>query len=133
MDAPFYGDAASPCAPGPLDGLWEYEVLELFLLFEGGGYLELECGPHGHWLSLWFTRIRVPQSCPLPADVAICIEGRQWYARMRFPMVASRGRLIGGNACAIRGRGANRRFSSHVALPGEEPDFHQPERFVIWA
>jgi hypothetical protein len=52
IDAPFHGDASPSSAAGPTPGLWDFEVVELFLLGAGDRYLELEFGPHGHWLAL---------------------------------------------------------------------------------
>ena len=41
-----------------VDGLWEYDVIELFLVGPGHQYLELELGAGGHWLLLSFDSIR---------------------------------------------------------------------------
>jgi len=43
VDAPLYNDPKSPTAqPGPVDGLWDYEVVEVFLLGSEQRYLEVE-------------------------------------------------------------------------------------------
>ena len=52
VDAPFHGDPAPPGVPGSCDGLWEFEVAELFLLGAEQHYLEIELGPFGHYLAL---------------------------------------------------------------------------------
>eukprot|EP00911_Craspedida_sp_UC1_P002406 UC1_evm1s1797 len=57
IDAPFKND---PPAPSPLiaasgescPGLWDYEVVECFILGEDETYLELEFCPHGQHLVL---------------------------------------------------------------------------------
>ena len=52
IDSPFYDDVPPQEPPGSTWALWEYEVVELFLVDESGSYLELEFGPHGHFLAL---------------------------------------------------------------------------------
>ena len=53
IDAPFHGDAAPPgmVHGGAYDGLWEFEVVELFIVHDANNeqceYLELELSPHG--------------------------------------------------------------------------------------
>ena len=52
VQAKFYNDARPDAQPGYLMGLWDYEVVELFLLnSQTEEYLELEFGPHGHYLA----------------------------------------------------------------------------------
>ena len=53
VEAPFTGDAVPPAPRGRTDRLWEHEVVEVFLASEAAAaarYLEIELGPHGHWL-----------------------------------------------------------------------------------
>ena len=52
--APFMDNPAPSEAQGRLWGLWEYEVLELFIAGADNEYLELEFGPHSHHLALYF-------------------------------------------------------------------------------
>ncbi len=53
MEGPFMDD---PEPPHQLSGicanLWDYEVIELFFANGKEHYLEVEVGPHGHWLVL---------------------------------------------------------------------------------
>ena len=61
VDAPYHGNPEPPCDPGPTDGLWNYGVVELFLVGpeeERRAYTEIELGPHGHHLVL---RLKLPQ------------------------------------------------------------------------
>lgn len=52
VQARFYDDTRPDADPGYLMGLWDYEVVELFLLnSQTEEYLELEFGPHGHYLA----------------------------------------------------------------------------------
>lgn len=43
---------------GFFDGLWDYDVFELFAAGQDGRYLEIEVGPGGHWLVYWFSSYR---------------------------------------------------------------------------
>ena len=47
IDAPYHNDPAPSAPPGSLWGLWEFEVVEVFIVGDGGRYLEAEFGPHG--------------------------------------------------------------------------------------
>ena len=51
IDAPFYDHQPPPADPGFFDGLWNYDVVEVFFgRGPFGGYIEVEFGPHGHYL-----------------------------------------------------------------------------------
>ena len=52
LRAPFHGDPAPALPPGPCWGLWDYEVVELFIVGKSDAYTEIELGPHGHHLVL---------------------------------------------------------------------------------
>ena len=52
--APFLGNQPPDAPRGRLWGLWEYEVLELFIAGANDEYLELEFGPFEHHLALYF-------------------------------------------------------------------------------
>lgn len=129
--ARYYGDPAPIHAPGQTDGLWNYEVVELFVANEDGEYLEIEIGPHGNYLALYFSGIRnlVRRDIALFCQTTIC--GSQWkgmaHANQCFlPLNISR-----ANAYAIHGQGTSRRFLAASPLPGNRPDFHQPHFFTL--
>jgi len=130
VDASFHGDPAPPAPPGRTDGLWNYEVVELFLANEAGHYLELEFGPHSHFLALQFDGIRqlVRQQPPLSYRAAIM--GRRWQGWATVPLAGLPTDLTLANAFAIHGLGCERRYLAACPLPGPRPDFHQPHRFV---
>lgn len=130
IEAVLHGDPLPPGAPGPTDGLWDYEVVELFLLAADGTYFEFELGPAGHWLALYLSGIRQPGACPLPQHVGTQRAEGRWLGSARFPTGAFPSPFLAGNACAIHGQGAQRRYASSAPLPGGEPDFHQPARFL---
>lgn len=129
LGAPYYRDPAPAGPPGPTDGLWEHEVVELFIAGSGSAYLEIELGPHGHHLVLQLSDIRVPSATCLPIEYTAQIEGDRWMGRALIPMKLLPAGPYGINATAIHGQDANRRYSSMCVLPGPRPDFHQPGHF----
>ena len=129
IEAPFHGDSAPDALAGAVWGLWEFEVVELFLVGADGRYLEAEFGPHGHHLVLQLAGPReiVAQELPVVYTAEIA-EGRwRGEAHIEAPLVPWP--IARVNAFAIHGDGAARRYLAHAALPGPKPDFHQPDRF----
>ncbi len=129
VTAPFYGDPPPPGSGGEMPGLWEYEVVELFLLGAHGHYLEIELGPHGHYLIFSLTAIRKIDKNLHPCQCLTTISGSHWQCTLsmatdQFPLPFSH-----ANAYAIHGQGAARRYLAAFAVPGEKPDFHQPRFF----
>lgn len=130
VDAPFHDDPAPAGAPGPCAGLWEFEVVELFLAGSGPAYLEVELGPHGHHLVLQLGGVRRVLAQGLPLDYRAERLGSRWRGRARLPAAWLPPGPLRGNAYAIHGRGEARRYLAAHAVPGAAPDFHQPERFA---
>ncbi|HEX6204124.1 MAG TPA: hypothetical protein VF100_14075 [Thermoanaerobaculia bacterium] len=133
VDARFHGDPPPPGPPGPTPGLWEHEVVELFVAGPGSDdvveYLEVELSPHGHHLVLRLRGVRRPVAEGLPLDFRAVIEGGRWRGEARVPRSWLPPPPHRAAAFAIHGSGAARRYLASVALPGERPDFHQPGRF----
>jgi hypothetical protein len=129
VDAPFHSDPPPPGPPGPTDGLWEHEVVELFVAGPGPRYVEIELGPHGHHLVLRLDGVRNAVARCLPLAFAARISGDRWHGEALIP----RSWLPAGphrvNAYAIHGVGSGRRYLAATPLPGPKPDFHQPDRF----
>lgn len=143
VEAPFAGDAAPSAPKGRTDRLWEHEVVEVFLASEAAAaarYLEIELGPHGHWLGLGLDGYR----CRVADDVAVAhvatIESAAGRWRGRAVIAADEVRRVMGpgwrvgalNAYAIRG--AARRHDAafpapRAVYPG--PDFHRLEHFAV--
>lgn len=138
-DAPFHGDPA-PAAPmsGALrstEGLWNHEVVELFIASEASlgsarpSYLEIELGPHGHHLLLRFEGVRRRVGTVEPLASSARISGNRWWGEM----VIARPDLPPGpwigNAYAIHGVGEGRRYLAADPVPGKRPDFHRLECF----
>lgn len=133
VDAPFHGDPPPPGPPGPTPGLWEYEVVEVFIAGgpEGTDYLEIELSPHGHHLVLRLNGVRNPVEEELPLDYTAHLDrhARRWRGEARVPAAWLPPPPHRINAFAIHGEGSGRRYLAWHALPGDEPDFHQPRRF----
>ena len=129
VDAPFHGDPPPTDAPGSTWELWEYEVVELFLVRDDGSYLEIEIGPHGHHLVLELSAPRQIQARHLPATLVVERRGARWSAKAHIQVQCPLASVVQANAFAIHGAGDARRFLAAFPLPGPRPDFHQPGRF----
>jgi len=129
VDAPFHDDPAPAGPPGASPGLWDFEVVELFVLAEPDHYLEIELGPHGHhWvLELRGRRQRVREGLPIQYQ-ARRARGR-WTGRATVPRAYLPPKVLRGNGYAIHGLGAERRYLAHFPVPGPAPDFHRLECF----
>jgi hypothetical protein len=129
IDAPLHGDPAPGTPPGRCDGLWDFEVVELFLVGPGDRYLELEFGPGGHWLALELNGVRRIAHHDVPITYSVTHEGAGWCGRASI----ARGRLpdpiLSWNAFAIHGSGDRRRYLAASPVPGDEPDFHRIDAF----
>ncbi|MCA9689160.1 MAG: hypothetical protein KC636_06085 [Myxococcales bacterium] len=126
IDAPLHRDPPPPAPIGATPGLWEFEVVELFLLGAGARYLELEFGPSGHWLALTLCGPRNvidhPAAIEFPRPAVL---HDRWQGRARVPRAALPEGLSRWNAHAIHGQGAARRYLSAIPAGGLRPDFHQ--------
>lgn len=127
VDAPFWGDPPPASPAGPTEGLWSYEVVELFIGGEGE-YFELELGPHGHHLLLRFRQIRESFERGRPIEYHTEIRGNRWVGLARVPLEALPAPPHAFNLAAIHGVG-ERRYLSAVTLDGDRPNFHQPQHF----
>jgi hypothetical protein len=130
IDATFHGDP-SPCAPtGSTDRLWEHEVVELFLLGDDDHYLELEFGPHGHYLALSLHRERQVTARGARLRFAAVRANGRWSGRAHVPARLLPDHVRAFNAYAMHGQGNARRHLAAHPLSGSEPDFHQLASFA---
>ena len=129
VSAPFHDDPPPLSPAGSTDGLWNYEVIELFLFGDGEHYLELELGPHGHHLILLLAGVRQVIQCIESADYSAEVEPdrRRWRGHLRLPVHLIPNDTSRMNAHALHGAGATRRYLSAYPSPGARPDFHQRE------
>jgi len=130
VEAPYHSDPAPPEPAGSRDRLWELEVVELFLLGAGERYLEVELGPHGHYLVLELDGVRRVQRQGVAIEYRAAIQGGRWTGRARLPAELLPPGLRAWNAYAIHGQGAARRYLAAHAVRGAAPDFHRLECFA---
>lgn len=131
IDAPFYGDPGPPdSAIGPTPMLWEHEVVEVFISGLDDRYTEIEMAPSGHHLVIQLRGVRNAVAELLPLDFEARVRANRWrgVARIERSLLPDSPWRI--NAAAIHGSGADRAYLSCAALPGNAPDFHQPDRFL---
>lgn len=127
IEAPFHGDPPPPGPPGDTPGLWNFEVVELFVFGDDGRYLELEFGPHGHHLVLELHGVRrVVRQVPALEYACAVSEGR-WRGVASVPIDLLPVGAARWNAHAIHGTGEGRRHLSAIPAGGARPDFHRPE------
>jgi len=127
-----HGDPAPAQPAGQTDGLWGYEVVELFLANDDGHYLELEFGPYGHYLALRFSGIRQIDSRDIAISYQTEITVQCWRGTAQVPAACLPAQLTRANAYAMHGQGQERRYLAAFAVPGPRPDFHQPQFFQPW-
>lgn len=130
VEAPFYDDPPPSGTAVEKNGLWNYEVVELFLLARDGSYLEIEIGPHGHYLILALRTVRQVIGRRTPVHCATRITGNRRQGFLTLIPDAALLPFTHANGYAIHGQGPNRRHLAAAAVPGEHPDFHQPTRFI---
>ena len=123
IDSPFYDDVPPQEPPGSTWALWEYEVVELFLVDESGSYLELEFGPHGHFLALRLVAPREMASTHLKLDYRSQIAGNRWFGEAFVAPEHLPNNLSRWNAFAISGTGSARQYLAWARLPAFRQTF----------
>lgn len=131
IDASFAHDPAPTSPPGRCWKLWEHEVVELFLLGDQERYLELELGPHQHWLALELKGPRQIVDESLELEVSFWRDDLRWGAGLHIPQALLPPGVRRVNAYAISGRGSTRRHNAWAPVPGPAPDFHRLECFGL--
>jgi len=139
VDAPYFGDPAPRGPIGPVDGLWEYEVSELFIADAADHYLEIELSPHGHHLVLELKGVRHVVRARLPIEYSVYVEAVEeasegvkgrYRGLARVPRAYLPARPLRANAYLIHGSGPARAYLAHSPPLGETPDFHRLACFV---
>ncbi len=132
IDAPFFDDPPPPADGQPRtarDGLWEHEVVELFIGAAEGGkarhYTELEFGPHGHALGLRFEgyRVRVARFEVAFEVLSLDRGARRWRGEARVPRALLPPPPWRMNAFAMHGD-PRIHLAAFPAPEGLSPDFH---------
>ncbi len=130
VEAPFYDDPAPDAPPGPTPALWNFEVVELMLLGAEEKYLELEFGPHGHYLALQLAGRRAVQQSGMELSYRSEVRRGRFRAQASFPRTWLPMGCDRVNAFAMHGCGDARRFLAFRGAPGTAPDFHRLELFA---
>jgi hypothetical protein len=130
IEAPFHGDPPPAVAPGSCPKLWEHEVVEVFLLGQHENYLELEFGPHGHYLVLQLSGRRQLVRQGMPLAYTAHVTSSRFLGHACVPLAWLPPAVSAVNAYAIHGRGAARRYETHRPCGGLVPDFHRLETFA---
>ena len=131
IDAPLYNDPKPVNEPGPTRDLWNYEVVEVFLVGDDDQYLELEFGPHGHYLMLWLSEPRKVVERTLSCRYTASRSDTRWRGEVHLARAHAPSHIHRYNAFAISGTGTSRRYLAWHPMPGDKPDFHQPKRFPL--
>src|SRR5688500_4801168 len=102
---------------------------------EKGHYLEVEVGPHGHWLVLLFDGFRncVKTGEEIELDVINRIVFDTWVCDVEIPLAYVPANITRFNAYALHGEGDERHYEAlGPVLDGslKKPDFHRKEYFV---
>ncbi|KHN83555.1 UPF0462 protein C4orf33 -like protein [Toxocara canis] len=123
-----------PLAYFPAGKLWNYEVIELFFANAKKQYLEVEVGPHGHWLCILHDGIRRPFNTgeELQLEVQNMFVGSTWRCVFEIPLAYFPAGVQTFNAYGIHGSGENRFYEAFTPVTDgsyEAPDFHRLEFF----
>jgi len=137
VDAPYFRDLPPAAPPGSTEGLWNHEVVEIFLVEEGSlddspRYTEIELGPHGHFLILTFRGVRRRAAVVQPVTYRRGVEGTRWWGVLTVQESAMPASPYRVNAFAIHGPTGGRKHFAYRPVPGTAPDFHQPGAFPAW-
>jgi hypothetical protein len=129
FDGPLMPGQPPPHKPGRLWGLWNYDVLECFIVGPGQTYIELEVGPHGHYLALKLDGPRQITDDNVPVEVEWTeVSNGRWSACMRVARRHLPQRPWRINAFAVHGR-EPRQYLAATPVAGDHPDFHRIHLF----
>jgi len=133
--APFHADAPPAGPPRAVDGLWEHEVVEVFVAAAQGDaetwrYTEIELSPWGHHLVLQLHGVRRRVAERLPLRFRARRRGGSWCGAASIDLALLPPLPWRVAAFALHGARDARRYLSAPPLPGSRPDFHQPHRFL---
>jgi hypothetical protein len=131
VSAPYHGDPAPDAPAGALDGLWDYEVVELFVLGPDAVYTEIEVGPHGHHLVLTLKGARQWTGRCLPLTWAVHRTEERWTGKATLARDLLPDPPWVVNAYAIHGTGEQRRYLAMTPVPRPQPDYQRIEAFEV--
>jgi hypothetical protein len=143
VKAPYYNNTGPDVEPGYADALWNYEVVEVFLLGPNEKYLEIELGPKGHYLTYFLEGIRnmTNNSLPITYTAEINEDESAWSGSALIPIEYLPEGVNSFNAYAIHnldvtaenGEEGDRRYMALFPVNATDeatgPDFHRLEYF----
>lgn len=115
-------------------GLWEYDVVEVFLRPVGAKhYYEFQLSPLGQAFELEISEPRkkwdASYRSQFKGEVKILGE-KEWTASFEIPLKAiGDAQSYEGNFCAILGSPQTRTYWSAFLPKTDQPDYHQPQHF----
>ena len=137
VEAPFFDDPKLPegTPEGFVNGLWNYEVVEIFFLGPNQTYLEIELGPRGHYLLFYLQGVLNVTNSTLRFDnyvAQISEDGKRWKGETFVPFDYLPPGVKWFNAYAIHKSGPSRVYMSLFPVATQayaEPNFHRLEFF----
>lgn len=138
VSSPFYNNPHLPDMtdrPGTMDKLYNYEVVEVFLLGENDHYLEVELGPKGQYLVLELKGYRNVTRYPIALPhYQSKVSGRRWTGTALIPKDILPAKISRINCYAIYGTEPKRTYLALSPAPSNNPnytapDFHRLELF----
>ncbi|PAV73389.1 hypothetical protein WR25_19153 [Diploscapter pachys] len=134
FDAPLFDDPEPSEPPGITPGLWDHEVMEFFFANNQDQYLEVEVGPHGHWICLLFDGQRkcFNNGEDLELEIANKFIDDKWHCEFEIPLAYFPAKISKFNSYHIHGEGDERVYAAlHPVTDGsyEKPDFHRLQFF----
>jgi len=117
-------------------GLWEYDVVEVFLRFGDGPYLEMQCSPLGQLYALNIITPREDFSVldKLSSSAISKVDNDTWTSSMSIhfediPGFGDKTNLNGNCFTCLGGKDAREYYA--LKINGEEnADFHRPDLFI---
>lgn len=131
VDAPFANDPPPDCENTACWELWNFEVVELFLVGSGdpAPYTEIEISPWGNHLVLQLLGPRNTIAKELPLQLTVARAKTRWTAEaVLSATLLPQGDLL-VNAYRVFGVEPNRHYQVMTPLGGDKPDFHRVGQF----
>lgn len=117
-----------------VEGLWNYDVVELFLRPAGQStYWEVNLASTGAYWREQFESYRKPKGdkkLPRVTDVYVDVQSNFWRAALCLEFNEAP-KLFEVHCCAILGEKHNRKYISSKPILGIGPDFHRAECFSM--
>ncbi len=117
-------------------GLWDYDVVEVFIRFGNGPYLEIQCSPLEQVFALNITTPREDFSFPdkIESKVMAGIHDQTWVSTLTISFKDIPGfnedTNLNGNCFSCLGLADSREYYALNINKEDGPDFHRPDLFV---